>query len=398
MIKGWKHLGFTLGIFAFLIAATGAPAGDPIFKDLAKTPPMGWNSWNKFGCNVSESLIKETADAMLSTGMKDAGYEYIIIDDCWQTARDAKGTIVADPKRFSSGIKALADYIHSRGLKFGLYSDAGTKTCQGRPGSKNYEMQDAQQYAAWGVDYLKYDWCNTEGMDPHEAYMKMSKALQAAGRPVVFSICEWGGSKPWLWAQGVGHLWRTTGDIQDCWDCRRNWGGLGVAPIIDLQVDLYSYAGPGHWNDPDMLEVGNGKMTTPENRAHFSFWCLLAAPLIAGNDLRSMTPETKSILLNKEVIAIDRDPLGMQGRKILDNGETEVWMKLLSGSARAVILLNRGSVAAPITVAWEQIGLAPGAEAQVRDLWAKKDFGVTKGRFTATVDPHDIVMIKVQPW
>jgi alpha-galactosidase len=391
------HIALALGAFFIFIAAPGAPAGDLTFKDLAKTPPMGWNSWNKFACNVSEKLIKETADALASTGMKDAGYEYLVIDDCWQVSRDAKGDIVADPKRFPSGIKALADYVHSKGLKFGIYSDAGTKTCQGRPGSKNYELQDARQYAGWGVDYLKYDWCNTEGQDTHEAYMKMSQALQASERPIVFSICEWGGSQPWLWAPGVGHLWRTTGDIQDCWDCSQPWGGMGVIHILDLQADLHPYGGPGHWNDPDMLEVGNVKMTTVEYRSHFSFWCLLAAPLMAGNDLRNMTPETKEILLNKEVIAIDQDPLGMQGRKIADFGATEVWMKLLSGSARAVILFNRGSVAAPITVTWEQLGLAPGVEAQVRDLWAKKDLKPAKGRFASTVAPHDVMMIKVQP-
>jgi alpha-galactosidase len=397
MDKRWMHIALALGAFIIFTAGQSVAADDPAFNDLAKTPPMGWNSWNKFACNVSETLIKETADALVATGMKDAGYEYLVIDDCWQVSRDADGNIVADPKRFPSGIKALADYVHSKGLKFGVYSDAGTKTCQGRPGSKNYEMQDARQYAGWGVDYLKYDWCNTEGQDAHEAYIKMSKALQASGRPIVFSICEWGASQPWLWASGVGHLWRTTGDIQDCWDCSRPWGGMGLLHIIDLQAELHPYSGPGHWNDPDMLEVGNGKMTTAEYRSHFSFWCLLAAPLMAGNDLRNMTPETKEILLNKEVIAIDQDPLGMQGRKIADFGATEAWMKPLSGSARAVILFNRGSEAAPITVTWEQLGLAPGVEAQMRDLWAKKDLSPAKGRFTSRVGPHDVMMIKVQP-
>ncbi len=365
--------------------------------DLAKTPPMGWNSWNKFGCNVSEQLIKDTADAMISTGMRDAGYEYIVIDDCWQVSRDARGTIVADSKRFPSGMKSLADYVHSKGLKFGLYSDAGTGTCQKRPGSKGFEEKDAQQYAAWGVDYLKYDWCNTEGQDTREAYIKMSKALNAAERPIVFSICEWGSSQPWLWAQGVGQLWRTTGDIQDCWDCSQPWGGMGLIHIIDLQTELYPYAGPGHWNDPDMLEVGNGKMTKVEYRTHFSFWSLLAAPLMAGNDLTAMTQETKEILTNKEVIAVDQDPLGIQGRKIRDNGATEVWVKPLSGTAKAVILFNRGNVQSPVTVAWEQIGLAPDVEAQVRDLWAKKDLGKFKKQFMSSVEPHGVVMIRVQP-
>ncbi len=384
-------------VVGIIAAAYSARTGDLAFDDLAKTPPMGWNSWNKFACNVSEKLIKETADELVSTGMKDAGYEYIVIDDCWQVSRDTSGNIVPDSNRFPSGMKALADYVHSRGLKFGLYSDAGTKTCQGRPGSKGFEEKDAQQYAAWGVDYLKYDWCSTEGQDTREAYSKMSRALRAAGRPIVFSICEWGSSQPWLWAPGVGHLWRTTGDIQDCWDCSQPWGGMGLIHIIDLQAELFPYSGPGHWNDPDMLEVGNGKMTIAEYRSHFSFWCLLAAPLMAGNDLRNMTPQIKEILTNKEVIAIDQDPLGMQGRKVFDGGATEVWMKPLSGTARAVILFNRGSVVAPITVTWEQIGLAPGVEAQVRDLWVKKDLGPTNGRFTAKVNPHDVALIRVTP-
>ncbi|MBP1623878.1 MAG: alpha-galactosidase [Acidobacteria bacterium] len=385
---------FMVAVFA---VAPGIQAEDPGFDSLAKTPPMGWNSWNKFACNVSESLIRETADALAATGMKDAGYEYLVIDDCWQVSRDDAGNIMPDPKRFPSGMKALADYVHSKGLKFGLYSDAGTGTCQKRPGSKDFEEKDALQYAAWGVDYLKFDWCNSEGQDTREAYTKMSRALRSSGRPIVFSICEWGSTQPWLWAPGIGHLWRTTGDIQDCWDCSQPWGGMGLIHIIDLQTELHPYAGPGHWNDPDMLEVGNGKMTNTEYRTHFSFWCLLAAPLMAGNDLRNMTAETRDILINKEVIAIDQDPLGMQGRKVADAGATEVWMKPLSGAARAVILFNRGNVAAPVTVAWEQIGLAPGVEATVRDLWAKKDLGRLKGRFTARVEPHGVVMVRVQP-
>jgi len=387
-------------IFSMVVIFTMAsrtPAGDAGFDDLAKTPPMGWNSWNKFACNVSEKLIKEMADAMVATGIKDAGYQYVVIDDCWQVSRDAGGNVVPDAERFPSGMKALADYVHSKGLKFGIYSDAGTATCQKRPGSKGFEEKDARQYAAWGVDYLKYDWCSTEGQDAREAYTKMSKALRATGRPIVFSICEWGGSQPWFWAPGVGHLWRTTGDIQDCWDCSQSWGGMGLVHIIDLQADLYPYGGPGHWNDPDMLEVGNGKMTITEYRTHFSFWCLLAAPLMAGNDLRAMAPEIREILANKEVIAIDQDSLGMQGRKVFDGGAVEVWMKPLSGAARAVILFNRGSSAAPISVTWEQLGLAPGVEAQVRDLWARKNLGTFKARLTATVEPHGVVMIRVQP-
>jgi alpha-galactosidase len=255
---------------------------------------MGWNSWNKFACNVSESLIREAADAVVSTGMKDAGYQYVVIDDCWQVSRDAEGNIVPDPKRFPSGMKALADYIHSKGLKFGIYSDAGTGTCQKRPGGRGYEFQDARQYAAWGVDYLKEDWCNTlPGQNAESSYTLMRDALAATGRPIVFSLCEWGSNKPWLWAGPVGNLWRATGDIQDCWDCKKQWGGNGVVQIIDLMAGLESYSGPGHWNDPDMLEVGNGGMTTEEYRAHFSepSRCSIAAI----RKLRSVWPGPKSV-------------------------------------------------------------------------------------------------------
>jgi alpha-galactosidase len=375
------------------LASAPARAGD----SLALTPPMGWNSWNKFGCDVSEKLMKETADAMVTTGMKEAGYQYLVIDDCWQVRRDDKGRIVPDPVRFPSGMKALADYVHARGLRFGLYSDAGTGTCQKRPGSKDHEEVDARSYAEWGVDYLKYDWCNTEGQDTHHAYARMSHALRATGRPIVFSICEWGSTRPWLWAPGIGHLWRTTGDIQDCWDCGSSWGGMGVVHIIDLQAELHPYAGPGHWNDPDMLEVGNGGLNQAESRAHFSFWALFAAPLMAGNDLRTMSKETAGILTNRDVIAVDQDPLGMQGRRVRDSGAQEVWMKLLADGSRAVILFNRGSETAAIAATWEEIGLAPSTRALVRDLWKNADLGSLVGRFEAKVDPHDVAMVRITP-
>ena len=377
----------------FVLSALPALAAER----LALTPPMGWNSWNKFGCDVSEKLMKEMADALVSTGMKDAGYQYLVIDDCWQVRRDAGGRIVPDPDRFPSGMKALADYVHGKGLKFGLYSDAGTGTCQKRPGSKDHEAIDARTYAEWGVDYLKYDWCNAEGQDTRDSYARMSRSLRASGRPIVFSICEWGSTRPWLWAPGIGHLWRSTGDIQDCWDCGKSWGGMGVVHIIDLEADLYPYAGPGHWNDPDMLEVGNVGLTTAESRAHFSFWALLAAPLIAGNDLRTMSAETREILTNPEVIAVDQDALGMQGRKVRDNGPQEVWMKPLGDGSKAVILFNRGTEAGNIGIAWEDISLAPGGKALVRDVWTKADVGSFAGRFEAKVAPHDVVMVRITP-
>ncbi len=362
---------------------------------LALTPPMGWNSWNRFACNVNENLIKSAADAVVSSGMKDAGYQYIVIDDCWQVSRDASGNIVADPKTFPSGIKALADYVHSKGLKFGIYSDAGTHTCQKRPGSRGHEYQDALQYAAWGVDYLKYDWCNTGTENAQAAYSTMRDALKSAGRPIVFSLCEWGTSKPWLWARDVGNLWRTTGDISDCWNCKKDQ--LSWTQILDLQVGLESFAGPGHWNDPDMLEVGNGGMTVAEYRSHFSLWCLLAAPLMAGNDLKSMSPEITEILTNREVIAVDQDPLGMQGRCVRKNGDSEVWAKQLKDGSRAVVLLNRGASDAEISVAWEDLGYPAHLSAAVRDLWAKKDFGKSTGTFSAEVSSHAVVMIGVTP-
>ena len=378
---------------ALLAAAAGSSAAD----GLALRPPMGWNSWNKFGCNVSETLVRGAADALVASGMKAAGYEYVVIDDCWQVGRAEDGAIVVDKERFPSGMKALADYVHSKGLKFGLYSDAGTKTCAGRPGSKDHEAQDARTYAAWGVDYLKYDWCSSEGQDQKDSYMKMSRALRASGRPIVFSLCEWGSSKPWTWAQGTGELWRATGDIVDCWDCSRSWGGMGVAHIIDQMQDLYPYAGPGHWNDPDMLEVGNGGLTPAENRAHFSFWALFAAPLMAGNDLEKMSPEVKAILANAEVIAVDQDPLGMAGRKVWDDGAREVWMRPLADGSRAVVLFNRGSEPAPVAATWADLGLFPGGKAAVRDLWQHADVGVASGRYEAKVEPHGVVMLKVSP-
>lgn len=382
------------GIMALLlISATGFT----LDNGLALTPPMGWNSWNKFGCDVSEDLIKGAADALISSGMKDAGYQYIVIDDCWQVARDAEGNIVVDPDRFPSGMKALADYVHSKGLKFGIYSDAGLRTCAGRPGGRGYEFQDARQYAAWGVDYLKYDWCSTENQNTISSYSLMRDALKAAGRPIVFSLCEWGSSKPWLWATDVGNLWRTTGDIQDCWDCRRDWGGKGWTRILDEQVGLEVYAGPGHWNDPDMLEVGNGGMTNVEYQAHFSLWCILASPLMAGNDLLNMTPEIRAILTNKEVIAVNQDALGKQGAKMRDDGDQEVWTKVQQDGSRAVVLFNRGSESKEMSVAWNEIGYPAHLKAAVRDLWQHKDMGVFKGSYSAQVPSHGVVMFTVMP-
>ena len=377
------------------------------FDQLALTPPMGWNSWNKFACDVSEDLIRQTADAMATNGMKDAGYQFINIDDCWQGERDAQGFIQPDPKRFPSGMKALADYVHAKGLKLGIYSDAGWKTCGGKPGSRGHEFQDAQTYAQWGADYLKYDWCDTEALSAEGAYMTMRNALFAAGRPMVFSLCEWGNQKPWLWGAKMGELWRTTGDIYPCFDCTQDhgtWKSSGILQILDLQQGLREYAGPGHWNDPDMLEVGNG-MSVNEDRAHFSMWCMLAAPLIAGNDLRGMPKTALEILTHPGAIAIDQDPLGTEAWRYSTDGVMEIWFKPLSGDAWAMCVLNRSPRAQKIVFDWKTKTVADELSKReahfdtttysVRDVWTKKDLGATKQVLDAEVPSHDVLLLRL---
>ena len=363
---------------------------------LAPTPPMGWNSWNKFGCNINEALVRQQADAMVASGMKDAGYQYIVIDDCWQKSRDADGNIVADPERFPSGIKALADYVHSKGLKFGLYSDAGALTCGGRPGSAGHEFQDARQYAKWGVDYLKYDWCHTGPRNAEAAYTIMAKALRASGRDIVLSICEWGVNQPERWAPAVGHLWRTTGDIFDAWEGKKDWS-IGMTNILDLQAERWRHSSPNAWNDPDMLEVGNGGMTSTEYESHFSLWAMLAAPLVAGNDLSTMDADTRRILTNRDVIAVDQDPLGQQGRRIWKQGEQEIWARPLKGGEHAVVLFNRGKAPAEMKVSWDQLNLPPGLKARVKDLWSKKVTTQVRGSHGGTVAPHGVLMVRITP-
>jgi alpha-galactosidase len=378
------------------------------FEQLARTPPMGWNSWNKFACNVSESLIRETADALVASGMKEAGYVYVNVDDCWHGRRDPQGFIHEDPKRFPSGMKALADYVHSKGLKLGVYSDAGWKTCGGHPGSRGHEFQDALTYAGWGVDYLKYDWCNTEGLKAEGAYLTMRDALYAAGRPVVFSICEWGTDKPWEWGPKVGHLWRTTGDIYNCFDCVKDhgtWKQWGVIQILDMQKGLREHAGPGHWNDPDMLEVGNG-MSASEDRAHFSMWCMLAAPLIAGNDLRSMSAETRGVLTNREVIAVNQDALGVQGFQHSAKDNVEVWFKPLEGGDWAMAVLNRDASARRVSFDWKAEKVSDALSKRdarfdsttyaLRDLWAGRDAGDTRRPLALEVPAHDVLMLRLR--
>jgi len=375
-----------------LLVVTFVGASAQKFENLAKTPPMGWNSWNKFACNVSEKLIMQMADEMVSSGMQDAGYEYVVIDDCWQVDRDANGEIVVDKDRFPNGIKYLADYIHSKGLKFGIYSCAGTKTCAGRPGGRGHEYQDARTYARWGVDYLKYDWCNTTTQDSRASYSTMRDGLFAAGRPIVFSLCEWGNSKPWEWAKEVGHLWRSTGDIVDRWDA--------MIDILDKERDLAKYAGPGYWNDPDMLEVGNGGMTTEEYKTHFSLWCMLAAPLMAGNDLGNMSSETAEILKNDEIIALDQDTLGKQGFCYRDNGDYEIWIKKLAGKEKAACLLNRGDEEKLVQVDFNVLLKANDnywssdpyklIDYKTRDLWKHKEVNTEKSTVWVKLAPHSV--------
>lgn len=361
---------------------------------LARTPQMGWNSWNFFACNINETVIKETADALVSTGLADLGYVYLNIDDCWSAAtRDSKGQLVADPETFPSGIKALADYIHEKGLKLGIYSDAGVFTCQVRPGSLNHENDDAELFASWGVDYLKYDNCYNLGIKPEDRYPPMRNALNATGRRILFSLCEWGVDDPALWAGHIGNSWRTTDDINDSW--------ASVTTIADINDKWAAYAGPGGWNDPDMLEVGNGGMTYQEYRAHFSIWALMKAPLLVGCDVRNMTAETYQILTNQEVVAVNQDRLGVQGRKIHVTGTEgclQVWAGPLSGSRLVVALWNRCTKAATITVKWETLGIEPRTTVSVRDLWKHKDVSDdVVASFSARVDSHDCEMYIFTP-
>ena len=394
-------------ILLIIVGLACVSASGQKFDQLALTPPMGWNSWNKFGNAINEELIRQTADAMVSSGMKAAGYEYINIDDTWEGERDSRGFIQPDTQKFPSGMKALADYVHSKGLKLGIYSDAGAKTCGGKPASRGHEYQDARMYAQWGIDYLKYDWCGCDDLKAEGAYMTMRDALYAAGRPMVFSICEWGNNNPWEWGGEAGNLWRTTGDICPCFDCKTEhdtWYSWGVLQILDMQEGLRKHAGPGHWNDPDMLEVGNG-MTVNEDRAHFSMWCMLAAPLISGNDLQNMSKETSEILMNKAVIAVDQDKLGIEGFRYSTDGVLEVWFKPLVGGNWAMCVLNRGTNSQPVTFNWKKETVTDDlskrearfdtATYKVRDLWTKKGLGTTREILNAVVPGHDVLMVRL---
>lgn len=379
------------------------------FEGLAMTPPMGWNSWNTFATNIDEKLVKETADIMVSSGLAAAGYNYIVLDDGWMTKeRDANGDLIPDPVKFPSGMKALIDYVHSKGLKFGLYNCAGTQTCAGYPGTRGYEYQDARFYAKLGIDFLKYDWCNTKGITAPEAYTTMSNALKTAGRPIVFSLCEWGDNQPWEWGKPVGNLWRISGDIYPCFDCEfkhpENWSSWGFMKIAEMRKDIRKYSGPDHWNDFDMMEVGN-EMNDTEDKSHFAMWCMLSSPLFTGNDYRKMSKETLAILTNKELIAVNQDKLGIQGFKHSAEDGLEVWVKPLSDGNWAVTFLNRSEVSKKINFDWKKNAIKDvdfGYEAdfnkttfKIKNLWTNKDAGNTKKNFTAELASHDCITLKL---
>lgn len=379
------------------------------FEGLAMTPPMGWNSWNTFATNIDEDLVKQTADIMVSSGMRDAGYTYIVLDDGWMTReRDENGNLVPDPKKFPSGMKALIDYVHSKGLKFGLYNCAGTKTCAGYPGTRGYEYQDARFYASLGIDFLKYDWCNTEGINATEAYTTMSNALKTAGRPILFSLCEWGDNQPWEWGEPLGNMWRISGDIYPCFDCEfkhpENWSSWGFMKIVDMRKGIRKYSGPDHWNDFDMMEVGN-EMNDTEDKSHFSIWCMVASPLIAGNDFRSMSKETLEILTNKDMIAINQDKLGIQGFRYNNDNGLETWVKPLENGNWAIAFLNRSEDDMSINFNWKEHTIKDdifnlqtsfdSATYDIYDVWNHKKAGNTKKAFKGKVAPHDIVVLRL---
>ncbi|MCO5602989.1 hypothetical protein L7F22_057131 [Adiantum nelumboides] len=385
---------FIFHILSHALHSTGTPSGYEgrralLANGLGRTPPMGWNSWNHYGCNITETLVRQTADAMLASGLADLGYRYINIDDCWaQWHRDGDGYLAANATSFPSGIKALADYVHSRGLMLGIYSDAGTRTCQGQPGSLYYEGKDAATFASWGVDYLKYDNCHNKKIPPEERYKPMSNALRSASRPMFLSICEWGRNDPATWAPALGNSWRTTKDIRDKWTSMRN--------IADKNNAWAAYAGPGAWNDPDMLEVGNGGMTTDEYIAHFSLWALMKAPLLIGCDITNMSADTKEILSNKEVIAVNQDRLGVQGKKVSRMGpskQLEVWAGPLSGNRTVVLLWNRRPKSSTIRAEWSELGFKNTASMGIRDLWKHCNLpSLYVGKFEAFIRPHTVNM------
>jgi alpha-galactosidase len=372
---------------ASLVAPGGAQPAAALGNGLALTPQMGFNDWNAYGCNVSESLIKSTALAMHNNGMQAAGYTYVNIDDCWMThSRDSSGRLVPDPAKFPDGIKGTADYVHSLGLKLGIYEDAGTATCAGYPGSLGHETTDAASFASWGVDYLKYDNCNNNGVPGQSRYTAMRDALASTGRPILYSLCNWGQENVWTWGAGVGNSWRTTGDINASWS--------SMLSIFHSNVGLASYAGPGHWNDPDMLEVGNGSLTATEARTEFSLWSEMAAPLIAGTNIANASSTTLSIFTNTRVIAVDQDSLGKQGTMVSSGGGLDVMAKPLANGDVSVALFNETGSTATISTTAAAIGKTGASGYTLTDLWSGAT-STTSGAISASVPAHGTVMYRV---
>lgn len=360
---------------------------------LAITPPMGWNTWYAFGCKITEAQVRAEADAMVANGMKAAGYDYVNLDDCWQGARNARGNI--HPSAAFPNMKGLAEYLHARGFKFGIYSSPGPTTCGGRPGSYEHEAQDARTYASWGVDFLKYDWCSARSVykpsQMREAYEKMHEAILRTGRPMLYSLCQYGMEAVWLWGPTVGaNMWRTTGDVSD----RIDFQEYERMMFVGFRQDgLQRYAGPGHWNDPDMLQMGNHGLNLDEQRTQMSLWCLLAAPLISSSDLTRLTPDELAILTNPEVIAVDQDPLGIQGYRVSQAGPVEIWVKPLSNHRMAVGLFNSGESTLPAAIDFRKIGFSHSLK--VRDLWRRKDLGSFTGEFSAVAPRHGVVLLEI---
>ena len=396
-----KTLWLTMGIlFAFFFLAHVARAQNQATKlraaedGLALTPPMGWYPWNEFGQEPqNEKLIREIADALINSGMKEAGYVYVGPDEGICFSRGADGKLTPNLVRYPGGLRGLGDYIHQRGLKYALYTDAGTHTCsKAMPGTKDHELEDMAAFAAWRADYVKIDWCNTQGQDPAQAYARLGDAQLAAGRPIVFSLCSWGNGEPWKWAASVGHLWRTTGDI--CAPGKANWDTAMKNTAANEK--LYEAAGPGHWNDPDMLITGMGGLSETQNRSFFSLWCMMAAPLMAGNDLRKMTPSTIQILTNQEAIGINQDPLGIQGHVVRREGQAEIWAgKRLFDGSQAVLVFNSGTAPADVQVNWSDIGSADSAPLYVRDLWTPRTTGPMQNRVTVSVPASDVAFLRI---
>ena len=417
-MKYYKSLFPALLCFILIITAisevngqlTNGKSGQMLTGQLAPTPPMGFNTWNTFQTKISEEMLKEMVDSFVSSGMRDAGYRYFVLDDGWMAMeRDQNGSLIADPVKFPHGMKAFSDYVHGKGLKFGIYNCAGTKTCAGYPGTRGHEYEDARLYASWGVDFLKYDWCNTDSLNTPEAYKTMSAALRANGRPIVFSLCEWGDHAPWLWAGGVGDLYRTTGDITASFINNKRfgtWSAQSVINILDKQIPIRKYNGPNHWNDPDMLEVGNG-MSYTEDKSHFSLWCMLSAPLAAGNDLRKMSPQTKTILTNKEMIAVDQDSLGIAAFKMVFPDSVEVWIKPLQSKSFVLCFLNRTSSPRKINLTWKDLNITdPQSDLDIhfdrqafsyRDLWQKENSGKSSKSFVREIASHDVIVLRMEP-